>query len=254
LRTLGLVILLFKTLVVFADYPLKDGKPTSKGIEMYIEEMADSVVMEFMDFVDDTIYNLYIYAENLADYGIEDSLELGRYFAHEIYITTAESFIAYELDDLPKWKRNSLEESNKFVKAALLHEICHEYTNQVAIEMRSIDGIRVDPAYQTNIWIIMSYETFGSTFIEEGICEYLIERMGEIVPPRQPEIPETLEELTDNRNRYPFVYKYSAHFLKDFLGSVGFKRGIKLLLHNPPPTYEEILDPPRYFNRLKYPF
>jgi hypothetical protein len=254
LKTFILILLLFSSLVVAADYPLKDGKPTSKGIELYIEEMADSIVMEFMAFVDDTIYNLYIYAEDLTDYGIHDSLELGRYYSHEIYITTAESFEAYELDDLPKWKQNSLDECNKFVKAALLHEICHEYTNQLAIEMRSIDGIRVDPAYQTNIWIIMSYETFGSTFIEEGICEYLIEKMGEILPPKKPEIPRTVDELTNNENRYKFVYKFSAHFLTEFLDSAGIKKGIKVLLHNSPPTYEEILDPPRYFDRLKYPF
>lgn len=247
-------MLLFNPLVVSTDYPLKDGRPTSKGIELYIEEQSGSILLEFMEFIDDTIYNVYIYAENLTDYGIEDSLELGRYFAHEVYITTDESFLAYELDDLPKWERNALEESNKFVKAALLHELAHEYINQVGIEMRSIDGIRVDPAYETYIWIIMSYETFGSTFIEEGICEYLVDQMGEIISPRKPFIPKTVEELTSSENRYRVVYKYASFFLKDFLDATGFKKGIKILLHNPPPTYEEILDPPRYFNRLKLPF
>jgi len=251
---LTLIALLFNPLIVTADYPLKDGRPTSKGIEQYIEEQSDSILYEFMECIEDTVYNVFIYAEDLADYGIDDSLELGRYYAHEIYITTEESFLAYQLDDLPKWKKNSLEESNKFVKAALLHELTHEYINQVGIEMRSIDGIRVDPAFETNIWIIMSYETFGSTFIEEGICEYLIEKMGEIIPPRKPFVPETIEELTNSENRYKVVYKYSSVFLKDFLDAVGFKKGIKVLLHNPPPTYEEILDPPQYFNRLKYPF
>ena len=254
MRTIALVILLFLFPVVRADFPLKDGKPTSKGIELYIEQMADSILMEYMDFIGDTIYNIYIYAEDLTDYGIYDSLELGRYYAHEIYINTDELFLAYELDDLPKWQQNSMNECNKFVKAALLHELTHEYISQIGTEMRAVDGIRVDPAYQTDIWIIMSHETFGSSFIEEGICEYLIGRMGEIIPPRRPFIPKTIEELTHSDNRYRVGYKYAAYFLRDFLDSVGLKKGIKVLIHNPPPTYEEILDPPKFFNRLKYPF
>lgn len=235
------------------DYPLKDGKPTSKGIARYLDDKGDSLIVEFQEFVDDTLYNVWIYADDLTEYSIDDSLELGRYYPYEIYITTNELFMAYALADLPESKRDKIEESNKFVKAVVMHELAHNYIHQIGIEMKSVDSIRVDRSFITQIWIIRSYETFGSVFIEEGICEYLTEKMGELIPPEIPFIPGTVEELIKSENEYKVKYKYSSHFLKTFLDTTGFKAGVKILLHNPPPTYEEILYPDLYFSRLELP-
>jgi hypothetical protein len=238
---------------VLQDYPLKNGRPTSEGIEQYIADKGDSLIIAYEHFVRDTLYNIWIYAEDLTQYDIHDSMELGRYYPHEIFINTAERFQAYELADIPKWRRAFMDESNKFVKSTVMHELTHEYIYQISLEMQVVDKVSVNRAYQTYIWIIHTYETFGSTFIEEGLCEYMSAKMGEIIPPRRPFIPESVEELTESKNRYKYQYKYSSYFLKTFLDTTGFKRGVKILLHNPPPTYHEILEPENYFSRLKDP-
>jgi len=77
--------------------------------------------------------------------------------------------------------------------------------------------------------------------------------MGKIIPLRRPIIPKNIEELTERENRYKFQYKFSSQFVKTFLDTTGLKKGIKILLHNPPPNYEEILEPDRFFNRLIIP-
>ncbi len=232
------------------DYPLKNGRPTSKGIARYIEDRSDSLIMEYQNFVEDTLFNVWIYADDLNDYSIHDSLELGRYYPYEIYITTAELFLAYELDDLTKKRRTQLKESNRFVKAAVFHELTHNYIHQISVEMQALDSVSVNRAYQIHIWIIRSHETFGSIFIEEGLCEYMVQKMGELIPPEEPLVPSTVQELISKRNQYMISYKYSAQFLKTFLDTTGFKNGVKLLLHNAPPNYEEILHPDKFFTRL----
>ena len=163
------ILLLFQPLNLSNDYPLKKGKPTSKGIEQYIEDKRDSLIIEYQNFMGDTLFDIWIYTEDFADFSVHDSLELGRYYPNEIYISTAELFIAYELADLSRGKRKLIEESNKFVKATVFHELTHDYLNQISMEMQFVDNTSVDRSYQTNLWLIKSHETFGSAFIEEGM-------------------------------------------------------------------------------------
>jgi len=212
--------------------------------------MSDSIVAEYQNFIGDTLYDVWIYAEDFPVYNINDSMELGRYYPNEIYITTEELFLAYELGDLPRKDRVLIVESNRFVKAAVIHELTHDYIHQISIEMRSIDSIPVDRSYQSSLRIIRSYDLFGSTFIEEGICEYIVDKMGELILPKRPFIPKTIEDIMDKDNRYLVDYKYSAYYLKTFLDTTGLKKGVKVLLHNSPPTYEEILKPDLFFGRL----
>ncbi len=243
-------MLLFSPIKISGDYPLRDGRPTSEGIEQYIEDKSEAFILEYQKFVGDTLYDIWLYAEDLTSYDVSDSMELGRYYPSEIYISTAELFMAYELADLSQEQRDIIEESNKFVKAIVIHELTHDYINQISLEMRSIDSIRVDRTYQTSLWIIRSHETFGTTFIQEGICEYMSEKMGEVIPPKSPFIPKTIKDLTNRDNEYKVSYKYASHYLKAFLDTAGFKKGVKILLHNPPPTYMEILKPDLFFGRL----
>lgn len=251
MKTLAFILLLLITINISNDYPLKHGKPTSKGIERYIEVERDSLVIEYQKYINDTLFDVWIYAKDLTYYVDHDSVELGRYYPNEeIIISTAELFIAYELADLSKYKRALIEESNKFVKSTVFHELTHDYIDQITREMQYVDKIHVDGSYQTNIWIIRTYEMFGSTFIEEGLCEYMTEDMGEIIPPKRVFIPKTKEDLLNRNNKYKVNYKYSSHYLKTFLDTIGFKKGVKILLHNSPPTYEEILKPDLFFNRL----
>jgi hypothetical protein len=247
------ILLLLLPAMISGDYPLKKGKPTSEGIERYVEENADLLLREYQDFVGDTLYNVWIYTIGPEEQYDTHSIELGRYFPHEIYISTAECFEAYELDDLSAERRESLRESNKFVKGVMIHELTHEYINQIGLEMRSLHKIRVDKSYETSIWIVNSYENFGSSFIEEGLCEYLCGEMGELIQPPRVEKPASVEELLDRDHAYMVKYKYAAVYLKTFLDTTGFKEGVQILLHNPPPTYEEILQPAHFFGRLVVP-
>jgi len=232
------------------DYPLKDGKPTSKGIEQYVEENSDRVIQEYQDYVGDTLYNVWIYTDDLSDKDGRETFKLGRFFPHEIYINTEELFEAYELKDLSPDQQGRYQECNKFVKAAMIHEISHEWVYQIGMEMESVFHIPVDKSYQTGIWIVKSHTTFGSSFIEEGINEYISEKMGELIPPSHVDMPGSVEALLDKESEYMIKYKCSSAFLKAFLDSTGIKKGIQTLLHNPPPTYDEILEPELFFGRL----
>lgn len=252
LRRLVFILLLF-LFDPSEDYPLKNGRPTSKGIQQYVEDKADSLVRVYQQYVGDTLYNVWIYAEDLKAYEVHDSLELGRYYPNEIYINTDELFIAYEVADLKKSSRTNNEESNRFVKSTIFHELTHEYIYQISRQMLYVEHTGVHKAYQTFIWILRSHEAFGAEFIEEGICEYMTERMGEIIPPRRVPVPRTVEELTDKKNRYWITYKYASRYLKPFLDTAGFTRGIRILLYNPPPNFEEILQPDLFYGRLVIP-
>jgi len=247
----SILILLLLPLQEKQDYPLKNGRPTTKGIEQYVEDKSEALIREYQDFIGDTLYNIYIYTEDLTDNGYSDPMELGRYFPNEIFITNTEVFMAYELSGLSKKGRDTVTASNLFVKAAVFHELTHDYIYQVSMEMSRIDNIGVYRAYQAFFRIYKDQNEKGAKFIEEGICEYVTGKMGEIISPRKPFIPKKISDLTDEENSFNIYYKYSSYYLSDFLDTTGLKRGIKVLLHNPPPSSEEMLNPELFFTRLQ---
>lgn len=250
--TLSILILLLLTLPQERqEYPLKNGRPTTRGIEQYVEENEASMIKEFQDFIGDSIYNIYIYTQDLTENGYFDPMELGRYFPNEIFITNTEVFMAYELSGLTRRGRDTVSASNLFVKSTVFHELTHHFINQVSVEMSQIEHIGVNRAYQSFFRIYRDQNDIGSKFIEEGICEYVTGKMGEIIPPVKPYIPKSKADLTDTANSFNVYYKYSSYYLSDFLDTVGIKRGIKILLHNPPPSSEEILKPKLFFSRLR---
>lgn len=246
------ILLVFGSVQARPDYPLKDGKPTSKGIDSYVEENAEDLITEFQAFIDDTLYNTNIYTDDLSENMEHNPLELGNYYPNEIFITNAEVFHAYELNDLSGYSRDTLGNSNLFVKAAVFHELGHHYTYQLGIEMLRIDQVGMDRAYQSFFRIYSIREAPGRKFIEEGICEYINLNMKQILAPRRPRTPRHLSDLTDPKKQYQIFYQYAPYYLRDFLDTHGLKRGIKILLHNPPPSPEEILEPDRFFARLRY--
>ena len=232
-------------------YPLKNGRPTSKGIDRYVEENTEVLVLEFQAFIGDTLYNANLYTEDLSKNNDQTPLELGNYYPNEIFINNAEIFIAYELEDLPKFSRDTIRSSNLFVKAAVFHELMHHYIYQLSIEMLRIDHISVDRAYQSFFRIYSNRGDPGSRFIEEGICEYVTLKMKQTISRRRPYIPKKTSDLSKPENAYNVFYKYSAYSLRDFLDDEGLKHGVKILLHNRPPSSEEILEPDLFFARLE---
>ena len=210
-------------------YPLKNGIPTTHGIEMYVFDNKDVILKEFENFVQDSIYiNIDIVTDDLTEYTDYDSLELGRYYTSgEIVITNQEKFIEYELDNLSKYRIRNISESNKFVKAVMIHEITHLYITQL-IDRRK-------------------YNTYESDFIEEGICEYVVQKMNQSIVSKNIFIPKNKEDI---KNNYEIKYQYSFYFVKNFIDSVGIKKGIIILMKNKPPNSEEIINPNLYFKRL----
>lgn len=252
MKTLAFILLLLMPFTSTDKYPTKYGKPTPKGVAMYIEDKWEELFYEYQRKIKDTLWlDVWISSEDLSDWTEHDSLELGRYWNGEAIISEDTLFQAYELADLSKFRRNILGESNAFVKATVFHELTHHYIVQIGREMEFIDSVRVNRSYETSIWIIRSQDMFGSTFIEEGICEYMVTNLGENIPPKRFSPPKTSSSLVNRNNKYKYVYKYSSYYLKTFLDTTGFKKGVKILLSNPPPMDYEILDPQLYFNRLE---
>jgi hypothetical protein len=232
------------------DYPLKNGRPTSKGIELYVEENSQSLIMELQAFIGDTLYNANIYTEDLSKNGDHNPYEMGNYYPNEIFISNAEVYIGYDVESLPRTTRDSIITTNLFVKAAVFHELMHHYIYQVSIEMLHRDHVGVDRAYQSFFRIYSDRDNPGARFIEEGICEYVTLKMKARIAPRRPRIPRTAEELDDKRNEYNVYYRYATFCLTDFLDTEGLKQGIKILLHNRPPSTKEMLNMDLYFARL----
>ena len=246
-----IILLLLVPLQKWQDYQLKNGRPTSRGIDRYVEENADALTLEFQEFIGDTLYNTNIYTENLSKRNDNNPLELGNYYPNEIFITNAEVFLAYEREDLSKRERETIISSNQFVKAAVFHELMHHYIYQLSIEMLRTDQIEVDRAYQSYFSIYSKRGDPGYKFIEEGICEYVNIKMKETISPRRPYIPKKLSHLSKPENAHDIFYRYSTYTLVEFLDTTGLKRGIKILLHNRPPSSEEILEPELFFARLE---
>lgn len=246
-----IILLLLIAVQEKPDYPLKNGRPSSKGIDRYVEENADALIREFQDFVGDTLYNTNIYTDDLSTNSDQNPLELGNYYPNEIFITNAELFIAYELKDLSRDAKDTLLSCNLFVKAAVFHELAHHYIYQTGIEMLREDQLPIDRAFQSFFRIYSYRGDPGPKFIEEGICEYVTSKMGQTITQRRPYIPKTPSDISLKDNMYHVFYKYSAYCLKDFLDTRGLKKGIKILLHNRPPSVEEILDMDLYFTRLQ---
>ena len=245
------ILLLLVPALEKKEYPLKNGRPTSKGIDLYVEENSERLIRELQDFIDDTLYNANIYTEDLSRNTEDNPLELGNYYPNEIFITNAEVFLAYELGALPRVQRDSIIASNLFVNAAVYHELMHHYIYQVSIEMLRRDHIEVDRAYQSFFRIYSNRDNPGSRFIEEGICEYVTLKMKVRISRGRPRIPRSPGDLTGAGNEYNVYYRYATYCLQDFLDAQGLKRGIMILLHNRPPSTEEMLDMDLYFARLR---
>jgi len=252
MKTLAFILLLLMPFTSLDKYPKKFGKPTPEGVGMYVEDKWESLLYEYQQKINDTLWlDVWISAEDLTDWVEHDTLELGMYWNGEVIIDMDTLFKDYELECWSKIKRKLNGETNAFVKGTVFHELTHHYINQIGKEMAFFDSVRVNRAYETNIWIIRSPDMFGSTFIEEGICEYMVTKLGENIPPNKYSTPKTYSALVNKNNKYKYVYKYSSYYLKTFLDTTGFKKGVKILLSNEPPRHHEILEPELYFNRLE---
>ena len=236
---------------------LKNDRPTTQGINEYIKANKNALIDEYTSYIKDTIYNdVYISTEDfskLNDYNKETvgTTIFNQSYSYEIIINNEPKFAGYDLNLMSKSQKRTLTQFDQFVKATIFHELTHVYINQCLLEMR-MKNMYVDPEYDNNVHIYPNYEMkFGSEFIQEGICQYVIEKKHEIVEYSNIFIPKTREELIDSSKTFEVKYQYSSYWLKNFLDSKGLKNGIFILLGNRPPSYDEMINSKSFFDNLK---
>ena len=256
-------ILIFLAITVLPQEALllyKNGKPSSKGIDEYVNNNSNDFIDEFQQYIKDTLYNdVYITTTDLSKLADYDKSELGFTELHlngcEIVITNQRKFADYSINTLTKrGGKKDRNEYEQFVKSVMFHELMHAYFRQIMQVLIMQDKLN---HYYYNTQLVPNAEMrYGSAFLEEGLCEYLIRTKGEILECQNKYVPKTVNDLLNKENTFKVQYEYSSYYLQNFMDSCTnkygrMKIGIKIILENNPPNYQEILNPKLYFNRLK---
>lgn len=227
----------------------KRGIPSSWGIKQYIENNQENLIAEY-EYKVDSLYDVYIFAEDLRKEPDYDSMELGRFYIPDyVYITTEEKFVEYEFKYLSKSKQKNFKSTDNTVKGVLFHELSHAYFHQTIMLLRMNDEL-ISPEYGLVRIFPNPSLRYGAEFIEEGFCEYMVEELGEQPINNLEYIPKTIDDLMHKENITDIKYRYSVHFLRDFFNHIGIEKGLKIILQNRPPNYEEILNSSLYFRRI----
>ena len=133
-------------------YPLKHGKPTSKGIDYYVLVNKFDFIKEFENHIRDSIIlDVEISTDNIEEYTGYDTLDLAYHFSYdngsdEIIIDNRPSFLAYDINDLSKFRKLNLSSNNAFVKTSIMHELGHTYFLQITL-ITLFNGIKIHPEY-----------------------------------------------------------------------------------------------------------
>lgn len=251
------------------NYPYKFNRPTKEGIDKYVNDNKYAFINEFQQFIKDTIVNdVDMTAEDLTEMQDYTGVELGWTEIYnegfEIIVNDIKEFRDYSIDTKTikgKSKKSFFIESDQFVKSTIFHELMHVYFRQEMLRLTMMRDTATGNSrlnkYYYNIQLVPNVEMRnGSTFIEEGVCEYLVHAKGEVKDYQNLYTPHTEEDINAKENRFNVYYKYSYEFLKHFVDSCTVADGrmrkvIHILLNNNPPNYKEILNPQLYFNRLK---
>lgn len=245
-----LILISFLFLGTTQDYEYKRGRPTTKGIDAYVEANWLPFIADYQKFIGDTLFfEPFISTDNLSKYYDYTDGDAG-YFERpdNIIITNEEKYIDYEVKLLSRYERNGYQEASMFVRAVVMHELTHCYVYQImmmaqhdkklAYEFRQ--GLRIIPV-----------DHYGTNFLEEGICEYVVEIMGEMIVSDEV-IVITKTDLQQHRNSHEVKYRYSRQFVTPIVQEFGLEPAIYMILSNKPPNDVEILNPKLYYDRLKW--
>ncbi len=240
-------------------YPLKNGKPTTFGINYYILTNKFNFIKEFEKSVNDTFFiDLEIKGDNLEGYTDYEVGDMGYHYTYdngsdEIIIDNRNLYVAYDINDLSKFRRLNLSISNLFVKAVIMHELGHSYFLQNII-LGVYDSLEISKEYDFRIDSYRMFpnveQAYGASFIEEGVCEYIIDKMN-VQLQSTIKIPQEPNDFMDKSIEHSVKYGYSKQYVTKFLDTYGLKDGIRMIITNKPPSYEEILNSKKYYDRLK---
>lgn len=224
--------------------------PKTEEIQNYVIENEQNVINEYSEFVKDSIGEFYFYPDNLENYVDTHPAELGvyRHMSRQATINNQEKYLALEKKYFKKIEISA--STNAFVKGVMIHELSHNYFNELIIRLLE-KKVPVNRYYKPQFGLTIPKSTYGSEFIQEGFCEYIAYKMGEIIISGNIPSIKSIEELESKKESYEIKYVYSVYFLKDFFDRYGIRQGHRILVTNPPPTDEEILNPELFFQRLK---
>lgn len=221
------------------------GLPSTKGIDRYIYIHEHRFAHEYMDFVKDSLQIYSISSDDLSLYMEYDTVEMGRFYSPaEIILTNEMKYIDYATDSMSYWEQNTMI-SNKFVKGCVFHELTHLWIQQIMREMRYHNMI-ISPEY-ANIRVYHERTRgYGAEFMEEGICEYIAHKAGEILYP-----VEVTPDFNMEWNSFEIKYLYAEYYVRQILDNFeSVKEGIMKILLTPPPTKEEIRNPELFYKRI----
>lgn len=239
-------------------YPVnKNNKPTRAGIDLYVAYEKEKTIKELQEFLNDSLLiDVEITTDDISEYYKNEELDMAYHITYsdgsaEIVIDNRERYVAYDINGITNLKKFNLTTSNQFVKTVLVHELMHTYFLQKVVIAKYL-GAYVSKEYDYRnimaIQIFPNYEkAFGAEFIEEGVCQYVVNEM-KLEIPKVPPKSKTVNDILENSNE--IKYYYSIQFLKPFLDSLGVGEGINVLIRNSPPSYNEILNPNIFYKRL----
>jgi len=264
-------------------YPYKNSRPTTAGINKYVLDQSETVIFDFQKFFKVQIDNMDFEADNLQEYNIDDKYdydtilnnkgnddknnnqnkntlqlttipvseltdEYGIYYWNWDYavISNEEKYIGYSVKTTKKSILSNIYECNEFIRAAMIHELAHDYFKQI------IDELKYEQAHISPEYKMQNDNALGSNLIIEGVAEYCSVAMNEVisVKPKKVYRPKKIDEILDKKNKYKVYYEYGSIYVGDFIKSNSLHSAIRILVTNPSPTIEEIINPEKYFSRL----
>ncbi len=238
------------------QYQYDNNIPTKNGIHHYIDLNIGSILNTVENFIGDSIFSYSIKTDNLSEYQGYDSLEAGRFYPEdEIIITNEPKFHDYELIFVPKWKQKEFDFNTKFVKGVIIHELIHLYIYQFIYDCLK-NNIPVNSEY-FNFSIypgIKSY--YASEFIEEGICEYVVMKLREGIfsdyklDSSEGDSAVTVKKFMQIQNTFDIKYQYSRTYVQKIFEKNSFRKALLIIFTCKAPSYEELLSPDLYYDRL----
>jgi len=245
-----LLILTVLLLLPQQELEYKWGRPTSKGVDKYIEANEYQFIIDYQNHVGDTLYfEPFISTDDLSDYVSYSRGEAGFFERPDnVVIHNRANYIDYELRLLSDFRKSQYREANKFVRGVVMHELTHAYIYQIQVVQGHLKQLEYEWRQGLRMLPVDNYYT---EFIEEGICEYVAADMGTIIPYDEDVVLIKNDLSNSNRNSYEIKYRYASQYVSVLIKKYGLKPAIELIVANKPPSKEEILKPRLYYDRLR---
>ena len=250
MKTFLLSVFLLISISLFSqELEYKWGRPTTKGIDNYIETNWLVFIADYQEFIGDTlVYEPFISTDDLSDYYNYAQGDAGYFeYPDNIIIDNNPNFIDYELSNLSKFRRNQYREASMFVRGVVMHELTHCYIYQIMM-MAKYDG-NLEYVFREGLRMI-PVDNYYADFVTEGICEAVVVMMDEMIVSDEQQV--LIKNDLVRKDSYEIKYRYSRQFMMPVIREFGLKPAIYIVLSNKPPDDEEILNPQQYYDRLKW--